>query len=1154
MQNGRSGRNSDTEEGTPVSLSFNEDFIMKEGLMKSGFITGIVLSTCLGFALGTGTAQIYQFSGRVYDGAVGVETTPLSGVTVTLYGANNSGELSTIISSTTTNASGWYGLSAVRTSWEYYNIVETDPSGYNSTGAKSVDGSVLNSNQIQYASPVDGKTLTGNKFYDQKPQQAENNPPVAEAGGPYYTYPGLPVTLDGSASYDPDSGDKIVQYEWSWGYSSGAQTPINGIMSVPTLNWVPPAAITGTVILKVTDTHGATDTDTADLLPEVERTGAVYGTKFNDENGNGLWDNVESGMAGWTITLTGSGVPVSTTTGSDGTYSFTNLAPGDYTVSETGQAGWTQTCPASPGTYSVQVAAGQGVSGRDFGNTQSTVQQGEMDYGDAPLPYPEASGSLGGSWLGDITDSPDAESGMQRDPQALGDDHNGLDDENCLEFVGGFLSPGSVAIGKFIFHAVLEPHENLTVGWWIDFNGDGSWNQTEKVSFVLQNTTATSYVADVPIIGPLAQVPGTAKIGKTFARVRIMDGMHDPFFPDGPGGSGEVEDFEVEIREGGTPVPPGGILGGFKYDDQNGNGAWDTGEPGLADWEIWLDMNGNAVSDPGEPKTTTDSNGIFVFTGLADGNYLVNETLQSGWVQTYPGSPASAFPYGVTLKNGWLDPFVSILFGNCRTSAPGGGKGAVKWNQAPLFHPDYFDEKCYFGWGEPSTDGAVTIADDWFCYNNRPVTSITWWGTYAGWDSAIPPDRGPDLFHIAIWTDTSVTDTRPWRHPGRMIRDWFVPRDMAGEQADRDHRMPEWMNPQPDTTFRYSFSIPQPAWFQQPGDSTRFWISISAVYPEPPGENIWGWLTRERYFGADAVRVFAPAAPRPDSTFREGDPLPEFRDMAFVLGTDENTAVMDFGDAIDGLGTTWSHNGAHHLIRHDVVLGGSIDMETDGTPDVDALGDDNQGMDDEDGVDFLSALKPGSLAEAAVRVSIRGFLNAWLDRNRNGVWDPGEQAIHNLELEAGNQVVKFPVTDDALPGNAVMRFRFCTRPDVWVKGFAPDGEVEDYIVEISQPGTGIEAREEAPRRFHLYPNFPNPFNPGTTIRFDLPDAALVRLAVYDLLGREIAVLADGRLDRGVRDVRWNGLDGRNHPVPTGVYLYRLDAGFYHGTGKLLLMK
>ena len=204
---------------------------------------------------------------------------------------------------------------------------------------------------------------------------------------------------------------------------------------------------------------------------------------------------------------------------------------------------------------------------------------------------------------------------------------------------------------------------------------------------------------------------------------------------------------------------------------------------------------------------------------------------------------------------------------------------------------------------------------------------------------------------------------------------------------------------------------------------------------------------------------------------------------------------------------------------------------------------------------FLTDLVPGNMARAAATVSAKGYLNAWLDINRNGKWEPREHAVNNLELEAGNRVVEYPVVDDAVPGESVMRFRLSTRPDVSVKGFAIDGEVEDYGVVIGRR-SGLEERKSGtvPDQFRLYANYPNPFNPSTTIRFDLPEAAQVRLSVYNLLGQEVAVLADEKRPSGQHDVRWDGLNARHVPVPSGIYLVRLEAGSFVGKGKLLLLK
>ena len=1149
--------------------------------MKRRPLSGGVFLLSVLLALGAGRGGAQTFQGRVFEGASGVETTPISGVTVTLYGSNNANDIGTAVTSATTDANGWYQLKETGSTREYYNIVETNPSGYNSTGAKSQSGTVINYDRIQFSGSLVRLVLSGNKFYDQKQQSTpSNNPPVAEAGGPYSCYAGGSITFDGSASYDPDTGDSITKYEWDLD-NDGQYDDATGKTVTKTYG----SAGSGTVGLRVTDSHGAQDTDTATYTvsdqQQQERDGAIYGMKFNDLNGNHQKDSGEPGLAGWTIGFTENvvaGAPLYgiATTGSDGKYSFSSVPPGNYTVSEVAQSGWTQTYPTG-GSYTVNVAAGQAISNLDFGNTRTSSDTttiilpphwhaDAIDYGDAPNPYPAAGDSLGGPWLGGSSDSPDAESGMQRDAKALGDDKDGNDDENGITFwpISTSTTFWGAVWGVAEFSISLPPAHNQAVSFsiWIDFNQDGDWDDPgEMVAYRTWNPgSIPSGITPVPFI-----VPTGAATGTTFARVRVCNAKNSLPLPSGIYGTGEVEDLEVQIMSSGTPPPPGAMIPAFKFNDLDGNGLKDPGEPGLADWTIWLDANGNGILDTGEPTAVTDATGICWFKGLADGSYAPYETAKPGWVQTYPyyppGKKIKILP--LDIKNGQPDPmtFIVPMFLNHQTNLPGrpqsGGPGAVKWIQPPLFNPEQFEEKCFYGWGEPSIDGAVTLADDWFCYNPRPVTSVTWWGTYAGWDSAAPPPGGPQRFHIGVWTHTPKQTDEDWCRPERMIREWFVDRSQLGEQAERDHRMPEWNDNSPEPCFRYTYSIPEPEWFRQEGDSTEFWLSIAAVYTEPPGGPIWGWLTREHYFNANAVRIFAPASARPDSLFRIGEPIqPQNWDMAFILGTDQNTALYDFGDAQDGYGTSFSRNAALHLIRHDVRLGGAVDTEDDGSPDPEALSDDRNGSDDEDGVSFLDDLVPGRMAKAAVTASARGYLSAWLDVDNNGRWDARDRVIYNMELNAGNQMLEFPVADDAVPGKSAMRFRFSTLLDVWVKGFAPDGEIEDYQVDIQQASTAVDDRKAGaePSEFKLYPNYPNPFNPSTTIRFDLPQAAHVRLSVYNLMGQEIAVLAEGQRREGMHEVRWDAQDFRHMPVPSGVYLYRLEAASFRATGKLLLMK
>ncbi|MEE9464029.1 MAG: leucine-rich repeat domain-containing protein [Candidatus Neomarinimicrobiota bacterium] len=84
--------------------------------------------------------------------------------------------------------------------------------------------------------------------------------------------------------------------------------------------------------------------------------------------------------------------------------------------------------------------------------------------------------------------------------------------------------------------------------------------------------------------------------------------------------------------------------------------------------------------------------------------------------------------------------------------------------------------------------------------------------------------------------------------------------------------------------------------------------------------------------------------------------------------------------------------------------------------------------------------------------------------------------------------------------------------------------------------TGIEEDGALPIDFALHQNYPNPFNPTTTIRFDLPVATDVHLAVYDLLGREVARLVDRRLEAGYHRQVWDARDARGRELPTGMYI------------------
>ncbi|MBI2875792.1 MAG: right-handed parallel beta-helix repeat-containing protein, partial [Candidatus Tectomicrobia bacterium] len=82
---------------------------------------------------------------------------------------------------------------------------------------------------------------------------------------------------------------------------------------------------------------------------------------------------------------------------------------------------------------------------------------------------------------------------------------------------------------------------------------------------------------------------------------------------------------------------PLGSIQGTKFEDLDGNGVRDEGEPGLEGWTIYLDSNGNGLLDQDERSTLTDAQGNYLFDDLVPGTYVVAELLQEGWMQTFPG-------------------------------------------------------------------------------------------------------------------------------------------------------------------------------------------------------------------------------------------------------------------------------------------------------------------------------------------------------------------------------------------------------------------------------------------------------------------------------------------------------------------------------------
>jgi len=102
--------------------------------------------------------------------------------------------------------------------------------------------------------------------------------------------------------------------------------------------------------------------------------------------------------------------------------------------------------------------------------------------------------------------------------------------------------------------------------------------------------------------------------------------------------------------------------------------------------------------------------------------------------------------------------------------------------------------------------------------------------------------------------------------------------------------------------------------------------------------------------------------------------------------------------------------------------------------------------------------------------------------------------------------------------------------------------------------TMLDIGYDFPNHFHLYHNYPNPFNPVTTISYNLSEDVLVNISIYNLIGKKVNTLINSQQTAGYKSVRWDGTNEKGLPVSSGIYLYILDAGYFRQTKKMILFK
>jgi subtilisin-like proprotein convertase family protein len=181
----------------------------------------------------------------------------------------------------------------------------------------------------------------------------------------------------------------------------------------------------------------------------------------------------------------------------------------------------------------------------------------------------------------------------------------------------------------------------------------------------------------------------------------------------------------------------------------------------------------------------------------------------------------------------------------------------------------------------------------------------------------------------------------------------------------------------------------------------------------------------------------------------------------------------DYGDAPALYPTLAANNGPVHTVVPGIRLGNAVDDELDGQPNATATGDDANGLDDEDGVVFNSALVAGSSTGVTVTASAPGYLNAWIDFNSDGDWaDSGEHVFTDTPLTTGANNLNFSVPT-AITSVTYARFRFSTTAGLSFTGSAPDGEVEDYALGVISGTAFNDLNADGIRQSATEPLLPN---------------------------------------------------------------------------------
>jgi hypothetical protein len=176
-------------------------------------------------------------------------------------------------------------------------------------------------------------------------------------------------------------------------------------------------------------------------------------------------------------------------------------------------------------------------------------------------------------------------------------------------------------------------------------------------------------------------------------------------------------------------------------------------------------------------------------------------------------------------------------------------------------------------------------------------------------------------------------------------------------------------------------------------------------------------------------------------------------------------------------------------------------------------------------------------------------IDEWNDIYSNGGGNPGSDLVNGTSDINAQYVYWGTVVDSVIQGKI---WDGNDDPSLGFVTYSPWSSMmhDTILTSVKDP----PIRETIPETFGLFQNFPNPFNPTTTISFAFPNKNHVNLSIFNLQGKLVKILINDTLDKGYKQTTWDGTDSQGNPVSSGVYFYRLKAGGRTLTKKMVLLK